>query len=905
MTRKSSSHPENKRPAATNRRTGSQRSVIAKSSRLFLISIFFAAVAISALFYFRNDIYLATGGQVVSEVPAELTFRQALAEEYPELPQRKLNRFRGRKIGTDIYISRTVSSYWFAQIIINGWVPYAILLGFFTGLLYSMGIRIMGVIPSWHLAGARKRFNAIAEVIIKLRRTGTEDIQQIINQVGEGRFTERLKKLQEHHEREPDRQLCREANEAYSQAEQGEVYYALLPLGFLEFILPILGFIGTVLGVSHAVGALRWGMNNLFQARELTESVMVQFLDGFDGLVLAFMTTLFGLLGLALTALFRFHLRRNSVAVIAKIDEWSEEVINLIPQENHLKMIAKGLLVCDEKGNPIRDKYKQPIPKLAELLAKTDEKGMPLRGEDGLLIPFLTEILSLAKTTSEGLIVHDEKGNPVRDEHQQPLPRWNEMLAETDERGMPRRDDQGHIVSRLAIIKEAIQKGLFEASEENGEAVPALQGVRNMIGIATEATYGIHNALMRHIFQIVGYDDRDQYTTLIVYNKDEETGETNTIEVQGRLRSERQHGESLSMMRILAEEIIEKTGSPELPTPGKEGLEPIPIGRLVLQPGEEPVQQIAAGKAAFAVVRSAEQRTAEAELIAGVYEAVMGEMRPRESDRKRLPMSVTALGFFHEDGKEAARFGTYLPFAPHTPWLEYGTQQLLPSNSLVKCAPSFLQKNVILSTKIAGMVNDERQWLLFIALERDSGSTHLFMIPTDGENREPKSVADSFEGELVAEAVLPGKAYAFAFRSQNMTETIVVRQGKEGTTIIRLHSNDNLSALAFDSKERLHYATLDSEIGTVNEKKKSLTVKFKLDRPIQFTGLAYSSTDIAYVALQESGELIIIHSDNNGNTTPEFKSAIYPRIITALTGTPDGRYIFVGCADGSVYCRNG
>ncbi len=902
--------------AATSRKTTvrPERSIIARSAGLLLTSACIAFLSVIILYSFHGILYRGAGGEIIPDLPAEITFREALSDVYPELSQEELNRISGAKIGTKLYVSHTTFSYWFSQLIINGWVPYAILFAFLTGLLYSLGVSMFKLTPSWHRSHAKDRFENIAEQISELRQSGVENFQEIIKNLnGECLFINRLKKLQKHYVREPDRQLCREANNAYSQAEQTEVVYTLLPLGFLEFILPILGFIGTVLGVSQAVGALRWGMYNLFQSGELDQTVVGQFLTGFDGLVLAFMTTLFGLLGLALTALFRFHLRRNAMAVIAKIDKWSEEVINLLPSQSMLDVIVEGLVVCDENGNPVRDEQRHLIPRLAGLLTKTDENGMPQRNEKGMLDPLLAELVELNHTTSRGIIVHDDQGRPVCDERGQPIPRWTETLVETDENGNPLRDEHGRVIPKLNAINESLQRGLFEPSEEGEAPVPALSGVRSMIEIATEATYGIHNALMKHIYQIVGYDDKDQYTKLTVYSKDEETGETHSVEVQGRLRSERQHTELMATMHILSEEIIEKIGSPQLThqEPGEQvepGVTPtdvIPLGRLVIQPAEESVEDIAAGNAAFAVVRSDGQTTSEAELIAGYYEAVMGELRPRENDRNRLPMAVAALGFFSNDGKESTRFGAFLPFAPHDPWLHYGTQELLPAEPLVRCNSSFLSDYEILSSKIACMPINDRQLLLCLACKRDSGETSLFTIPTDGEDKTPTSLADSFEGELLAESVLPGEAYAFAFRSQNMTETVLVRCEQEEPSIVRIHSNDNPGALAFDTKGRLHYTTIDSEVGVVDEEEKSLNIEFELDRPMQFNHIAYSSNGAVYLGSPESGELIIVHCNNSGDAPPEFKSAVYPRIITNVTSTPDGRYVFVGCADGSVYCRNG
>ncbi|MBP7053423.1 MAG: hypothetical protein KBE65_20635 [Phycisphaerae bacterium] len=818
-------------------------SAIARAAKLLLVCVILATIGVTALFRYQNWVYRYVGGEI-RQAPAELNLQEAFREIYPSKSQDELNKLRGFKNGTTVWISHTASAYWVSQAFHNGWVQYAILLGFTTGLLYTLGVRQGRLIPSWHPWLASHRFQRVAAQMVELRKTGVDNVDQVIERIGgNDRFMDRLRKLQQHYSREPNRQLCREANEAYSQFEQAEALYVIFPLVFIEFVLPVFGFIGTVLGVSDAVVALRWGMHQLFEANRLTDAVMSQFMLGFDGLVLAFMTTLFGLLGLAFTALFRFHLRRNAMAVIAQVDKWSEETINLLPQEDLLKTIADGLMVQDENGQRV-----PLLHKLDELLRET-----------------------LFETSQDG-----EKPIPT-------LQAVHRMLHE---------------------LHESLGKALFEPGKEGEEPIPALQGVRRMIKIATEAVYGIHNALMHHIYQIVGYDDRNHYTDLIVYTTDKETGETHSMEVQGRYRSERQHAETIGWMRTLTEEILEK-----LPRSEENGTDDvINRGRLVISPAEEPVCQIAASPAAFAIVRGTDHTTGESELVSGCYETINGQLLPHETDRKRVPMGIAGLGFSCGQGTEASRFGVYMPFAPADPWQLHRAQQLLPAQPLVKCAATFLGDHEVLSERIAFLKIKELRWLLFLAREvgiGQGGKIGLFALLLESEQDTPRQIGDLLEGELAGEAVFQGGTYAFALRSGGSTNIVVASPGDGKPAMRCIKARANVTALAFDSTGALHYASQEREIGTVALDKGSLQRECQLDHRGQIAHLAYSSNKTVYVVLRDSAELVLVRLDGGDGKQPESKTVAYPRLITALTASSDGRFIFVGCADGSVYSRNG
>ena len=111
-----------------------------------------------------------------------------------------------------------------------------------------------------------------------------------------------------------------EKNETLSALDESEAVLCLIPVQVGEWLMPILGFLGTVVGVSYAIEGLQVGIRKVFAEGTLTADALESFNTGFAGLGVAFDTTFFGLVGLTISGLAAFIMRRRALAVISSID---------------------------------------------------------------------------------------------------------------------------------------------------------------------------------------------------------------------------------------------------------------------------------------------------------------------------------------------------------------------------------------------------------------------------------------------------------------------------------------------------------------------------------------------------------------------------------------------------------
>lgn len=122
----------------------------------------------------------------------------------------------------------------------------------------------------------------------------------------------------------------RAENETLSAIDESEATLCLMPVQVGEWIMPILGFIGTVLGISMAIGSLQMGIRKVFAEGQLTADALDSFNAGFSGLGVAFDTTFLGLVGLTIAGLLAFVIRRRALAAIHAIDTRCDEwILNL------------------------------------------------------------------------------------------------------------------------------------------------------------------------------------------------------------------------------------------------------------------------------------------------------------------------------------------------------------------------------------------------------------------------------------------------------------------------------------------------------------------------------------------------------------------------------------------------
>jgi len=157
-------------------------------------------------------------------------------------------------------------------------------------------------------------------------------------------------------------EAARTDNQILAEQEESNVAVRLIPAQVCEWILPLLGFLGTVWGLHHAIGPLSTGvrqMMDLVRSGETVSNVVMEhFGDGFIGLRTAFDTTLLGLLGAVFVGLTLFWVRRQAMKSLSRVYAVTDDAIrqfpiHIEPLREHLVSILRTLqdgLIIDEKG---------------------------------------------------------------------------------------------------------------------------------------------------------------------------------------------------------------------------------------------------------------------------------------------------------------------------------------------------------------------------------------------------------------------------------------------------------------------------------------------------------------------------------------------------------------------------
>jgi hypothetical protein len=396
----------------------------------FIIAFLLAGLAVGLAFAFRAGIFEWTGGQ--------------LGEGgIPEPTSGSLS-----------------GSFWAYKLLYQGPIPYLIVGLIILSMIYAVLIVLRGLVPIW--LSERNDISNLKDTISKENVEAHDSLLRFAEkrlQSG-GRLMARLKMLERIYRLAGRREDVRKANDRMSASEVEGVRYALRPLTYAEWMLPVLGFIGTVWGVTGAVGGLREGINALFQAQQLTEQVRVQFMNGFRGLALAFDTTLFGLLGLATVGTVAFALRKSGAYVLLSIDKWANEAVNLLRERQPLEELIKvGFFETNEQGELERDKDGKPVLRTRKTLR------------------------NMYKQLVKGLFETDRQGQPIADGQGRPVLRWQSwmdmILAEffqIDEQGRPICFEGTNVpVSKSGIWRRRLMQMLvgefYELSEEEAEEV--------------------------------------------------------------------------------------------------------------------------------------------------------------------------------------------------------------------------------------------------------------------------------------------------------------------------------------------------------------------------------------------------------------------------------------------------
>jgi biopolymer transport protein ExbB/TolQ len=113
-------------------------------------------------------------------------------------------------------------------------------------------------------------------------------------------------------------------------AEEDDLARSMVPVRWCENTLPVLGFLGTVIGMGTAIGAMGTTIRSIARNRLLAPD---DFASAFDGMMIAFDTTFLGLIGLLVVSLYHTTLRRKLSAGLAGTREFTDIVIDRLKNE--------------------------------------------------------------------------------------------------------------------------------------------------------------------------------------------------------------------------------------------------------------------------------------------------------------------------------------------------------------------------------------------------------------------------------------------------------------------------------------------------------------------------------------------------------------------------------------------
>lgn len=334
----------------------------------------------------------------------------------------------------------SLGAFWTYKLLYEGFIPYSIIAATFTAVFYSAGLIALRLVPT--RADTDRDIEVFRQEIESAVPGTVESLLQLAGQGAKavssrGRLMGRLSLLERAYQIVPKRGFVREANDRLSAMDDTMATGALHHLVFLEWLLPILGFIGTVWGGTNAVDELRKGLQLLFAEQRISEAVLNQFLHGLANLALAFDTTLFGLLGLGLAGSANSFIRKRAGSALLGISKWCNEAINLLkegpdPIEEIEKLLrtgffetkANGDVVTGEDGKPVQREraWRDTVQRLLQTgFFVTDDKGEPMVGSDGK--PILRWQEWMNQVLGE-LFFTDANGNLVSSTQGQPISKW-------------------------------------------------------------------------------------------------------------------------------------------------------------------------------------------------------------------------------------------------------------------------------------------------------------------------------------------------------------------------------------------------------------------------------------------------------------------------------------------------
>jgi len=787
--------------------------------------------------------------------------------------------------------------FWAYKLLYEGIITYSIIAAILTALFYSLGLVPLKLIPSFYhlerdLNQFQKRTEAAApgevDSLLTLVRPGDNGVRS------QGRLRARLDMLERAYVLTRTRALVKEANDRLSAVDQACAAYVLQPLVYLEWLLPILGFIGTVWGVTAAVDGLREGIDVLFRHQELTQDVLNQFQRGFAGLVLAFDTTLFGLLGLGLAGTINFFLRKSASYVLLSLDKWCQEAINLLEERSDPleRLLRTGLFETDDDEKVVLGEDKKPVLRLERFLRtglfETDDDQELVAGEDGKPVPRVKGwIEAIEKLLKTGFFETDREGELSPAEDGKPIPRakaWHDALLKliqtgffiTDDRGNPLTAGDDKPILRWQEWMNQILGELFFTTAAGDLRVTAT-------GQPLSKWASWRQQVLRILIQEF-YEVTEKQAEAIA--EGERVGSSELVPL--RSRHERRHQDLLVRLAFTAyllergnelegqtNDLLEAAGRG--PARGPKPPPPPPV-LLVLEPSGLPVDALTVTDLRFAVARQAPPSDE------GVFSIRTGTFVPQMGGRYRQPLP-------QDEVSTPERAAGLCGFGDRLAYLGEKSGEIAVRGWTVEKFPEACTiPGGFRSVEGAlGLIPYQKLSRLIVGIQ---GATEARLVAwsSDGLGPPPTSVVQLQE-RLIAFAARPGYAVACVAGGDQGYRLHLLRDAAPVAFAISL----DVAALSSAPDGVLWFAEENGAVGIFNLNTRQPEIRFKL--PQKANLLALTAQDQVVAARRHTPEWMLL--DPAEPSQPRTFRCSGP--ITALAISPEGENLLLGHQDGSVY----
>lgn len=201
-----------------------------------------------------------------------------------------------------------------------------------------------------------------------------QKLDQLIANPGPNIFASGLKRLIDRYRKDQDLQGTIALKADIVTGAENDMALDLMPVKTAEWMLPLIGFLGTVLGIGGAIGGVRDGVQQLFAKGKLDAGVLRDFNAGFSQMALAFDTTFQGLGCLMILGTCHFFVRRGVAATLSQASDTYTSVMEMMRVEEKGTVQMLALTSLNEATNGLRldmTGVQQELAQLHESMTRT------------------------------------------------------------------------------------------------------------------------------------------------------------------------------------------------------------------------------------------------------------------------------------------------------------------------------------------------------------------------------------------------------------------------------------------------------------------------------------------------------------------------------------------------------